>query len=75
MQAEEHAVSEGYNPNPEDERVVDLADENDPPPASVTLDADEPAEEAQEDFPPLDDDRDEAGEVLDFSADPRWRRC
>lgn len=54
-------MSREYEPNPEDERVVDLADETDPPPAPATIDPDERVEGDEEETPPLDDDREEAG--------------
>lgn len=54
-------MARDYEPNPEDERVVDLADETEPPPSPPTIDPDERIEEDGQEIPPLDDDRDGAG--------------
>ena len=48
-----------YEPNFDDERIVDLADESDPEPAPPTLDPDERIEDADDEIPPRDDDREE----------------
>jgi hypothetical protein len=50
-----------YEPNAEDERVVDLVDEGELPAPPPTLDPDERLEDTNDDeVPPLDDDRAES---------------
>ena len=53
-------MSTDYEPNPDDERVVDLADEGEPPAPPPTLDPEERVEDVEEQLPRLDDDREEA---------------
>jgi hypothetical protein len=48
-----------YEPNLEDERVVDLGDEGELPAPPPTLDPDERLEDARDDEPPRDDERDD----------------
>lgn len=45
-----------YEPNPDDERFVDVGEEGEPPPPPPTVDPDERVELADEE-PPLDDER------------------
>jgi hypothetical protein len=49
-----------YEPNLEDERVVDLADDGELPAPPPTLDPDEMLEDTDDDVVPLDDDRAES---------------
>ena len=48
-----------YEPNPDDEREVDLADESELPSPPATLDPEEKIEDLDDDVPALDDDREE----------------
>ncbi len=52
-----------YEPNPEDERIVDLSDEGDLPPPPPTVDPDERLEvselDEESEIPPMDDERSE----------------
>jgi hypothetical protein len=54
------SFSTEYEPNLEDERVVDLGDEGDLPAPPPTLDADERLEDNDDRVPPLDDEREES---------------
>jgi hypothetical protein len=51
-------ASAEYEPNPEDERVVDL-DDDDLPAPPPTLDPDERLEDARDDEPQPDDERED----------------
>ncbi|HEV7951118.1 MAG TPA: hypothetical protein VGP24_15240 [Glaciihabitans sp.] len=55
--AREHESSAEYEPNLEDERVVDLTDDDDFPAPPPTIDPDERLEDIDEEPAPLDDDR------------------
>ena len=46
-----------FEPNPEDEREVDLSDEAEMPESPATLDPDERIEKTEDDDVALDDDR------------------
>jgi hypothetical protein len=48
-----------YEPNIEDERVVDIGDEGEPEAPPPTLDPDERLEDRDDEVAPLDDDREE----------------
>jgi len=53
-------MARDYEPNFDDDRVVDLADEGELPAPPPTFDADERLEDTDDDVPPLDDDRAES---------------
>ena len=57
--ARDYDSSTEYEPNPDDERTVDLADEGEPPAPPPTLDPDEMLEDSPDNVPPLDDEREE----------------
>ena len=48
-----------FEPNLDDEREVDLADETEPPAPAPTLDPDEMVEQEDENEPALDDERED----------------
>ncbi|HEV7955914.1 MAG: hypothetical protein JWL94_2187 [Microbacteriaceae bacterium] len=48
-----------YEPNLDDDRIVDLIEEDEHKPPLPTLDPDERVEASDEELPPLDDDREE----------------
>jgi hypothetical protein len=50
-----------YEPNIEDERLVDIGDDGEPSAPPPTLDPDERLEDRDDDIAPLDDDREEPG--------------
>ncbi|WP_146134436.1 hypothetical protein [Glaciihabitans tibetensis] len=62
---EQPTVTEGtvmareYEPNIDDDRVVDFGDEGEPAAPPPTLDPDERFEDRDDDIAPLDDDREE----------------
>jgi hypothetical protein len=56
----EKDVSTEYEPNLEDERIVDMGDEGELPAPPPTLDADERLEDNDDRVPPLDDEREES---------------
>ena len=52
-------MSREYEPNAEDERVVDIGEEGELPAPPPTLDPDERLEDRDDEVAPLDDDREE----------------
>ena len=57
--ARDYDSSTDYEPNLDDDRVVDLGDEGELPAPPPTLDPDELLEDSDDDVPPLDDEREE----------------
>lgn len=58
--ARDYDSNTDYEPNPDDERTVDLGDEGEPPAPPPTLDPDEMLEDSPDTVPPLDDEREES---------------